>query len=107
MHLADLESGILGTNAIVGGGIALASGAVWAHTIRKKRRAAASPIWETEPPTRAYSTSPSTWPPSGRSPIVYFIENNLYAVATHISESCAIPRLAQHGLAHGAPPATR
>jgi 2-oxoisovalerate dehydrogenase E1 component len=34
-------------------------------------------------------------------PAVYFIENNLYAVATSVKEACAVERLAQCGLSHG------
>lgn len=102
MHLADLESGILGTNAIVGGGIALASGAVWAHTIRGNGGRGISFLGDgasNQGILHEAINMAALW----KVPIVYFIENNLYAVATHIRESCAIPRLAQHGLAHGVP----
>ncbi|MFA6506433.1 MAG: thiamine pyrophosphate-dependent enzyme, partial [Treponemataceae bacterium] len=102
MHLADLESGILGTNAIVGGGIALASGAVWAHTIRANGGRGISYLGDGASNQGILHESmnmAALW----KVPIVYFIENNLYAVATHTRESCAIPRLAQHGLAHGLP----
>ena len=106
MHLADLESGILGTNAIVAGGVAAATGAAWAHAIDARAG---------EPGGIAVSflgdgatnqgviheamNMAALW----KIPVVYVIENNLYAVATSVRESCAVERLAQCGASHGIP----
>ena len=58
MHIADFSKGNLGANAIVGGGIPIATGgALWRW-----------PSSATAPATRAPSTSPSTWRRFGSSP---------------------------------------
>lgn len=107
MHLADLESGILGTNAIVAGGVAAATGAAWALAMDGMAGRAAPGIAVSFLGDGATNQGiiheamnmAALW----KIPVVYVIENNLYAVATSVRESCAVERLAQCGASHGIP----
>lgn len=102
MHLADKETGVLGTNAIVAGGVALATGAAWAHRLRGNGGKAVSFLGDgatNQGVIHEAMNMAALW----KIPVVYFVENNLYAVATPVSESCAVQRLAQCGTSHGLP----
>lgn len=102
MHLRWTEAGALGTNAIVGGGVPMATGVAWA----KKRRGqgdvvvtffgdgAASAGAVTESMNLA-----ALW----SLPICFFIENNFYAVATTVAEATRETRVSSRGLAFGIP----
>ncbi|MGX5666621.1 alpha-ketoacid dehydrogenase subunit alpha/beta [Rhizobium daejeonense] len=102
MHLRWAESGNLGTNAIVGGGVPMAAGAAWAH-----KRAGTGDVVYTyfgDGATNIGSVLETmniaaAW----RLPICFFIENNRYAVSTHVDEVTAEPRLSSRGLAFGIP----
>lgn len=102
MHLRWAEAGNLGTNAIVGGGVPMAAGAAWAH-----KRAGTGDVVYTyfgDGATNIGSVLETmnlaaTW----KLPLCFFIENNRYAVSTHIEESTAEPRLSSRGLAFGIP----
>jgi len=102
MHLADKETGVLGTNAIVAGGVALATGAAWAHKLRGSGGMAVSFLGDgasNQGVIHEAMNMAALW----KIPVVYYVENNLYAVATAVSESCAVTRLAQCGTSHGLP----
>ena len=102
MHLRWAESGNLGTNAIVGGGVPMAAGAAWAH-----KRAATGDVVYTyfgDGATNIGSVLETmniaaAW----KLPICFFIENNRYAVSTTVEESTAEIRLSSRGLAFGIP----
>lgn len=100
MHLADRDSRCLGTNAIVAGGVPCATGAAWAEKLKRRQHCAVAfmgdgalgqgVVHEVMNMAAVFAV-----------PVIYFIENNLYAVATHVAEAFAVEHLAQHGLAHG------
>lgn len=102
MHLQWLEAGAIGTNAIVGGGVPLASGSAWANRHAKTKNVAVTyfgdgavnigPVLETMNLAAAWQL-----------PLCFFIENNRYAVSTHIDEVTAEPRLAARGQAFNIP----
>jgi 2-oxoisovalerate dehydrogenase E1 component len=102
MHLRWTEAGNLGTNAIVGGGVAMAAGAAWSH-----RRAGTGDVAFNYFGDGAINIGSvletmnlaAAW----KLPLCFFIENNLYAVATHVDEVTAEPRLSSRGLAFGIP----
>jgi len=102
MHLRWAESGNLGTNAIVGGGVPMAAGAAWAH-----RKAGTGDVVYTyfgDGATNIGSVLETmniaaAW----KLPICFFIENNRYAVSTHVDEVTAESRLSSRGLAFGIP----
>ncbi|SDE99859.1 alpha-ketoacid dehydrogenase subunit alpha/beta [Limimaricola pyoseonensis] len=102
MHLRWSEAGNLGTNAIVGGGVPMAAGAAWAH-----RRAGKGDVVYTYFGDGAVNIGSvletmniaAAW----KLPICFFIENNRYAVSTHVEECTAEPRLSSRGQAFGIP----
>ncbi|HZV17209.1 MAG TPA: thiamine pyrophosphate-dependent enzyme [Sphingobium sp.] len=102
MHLRWAEAGNLGTNAIVGGGVPMAAGAAWAH-----KRAGTGDVVFTYFGDGAINIGSvletmnlaAAW----KLPLCFFIENNRYAVSTHVEEVTAEPRLSARGLAFGIP----
>lgn len=102
MHLQWLEAGAIGTNAIVGGGVPLAAGSAWANRHAKTNNVSVTyfgdgavnigPVLETMNLAAAWQL-----------PLCFFIENNQYAVSTHVDEVTAEPRLAARGQAFNIP----
>lgn len=96
MHLQWIEAGAMGTNAIVGGGVPLAAGFAWAH--KHAKTDAVSVTYFGDGAINIGSTLEtfnlaSAW----KIPICFFVENNFYAVSTHVSESTGEPRLSARG----------
>lgn len=102
MHLRWDEAGVLGTNAIVGGGVPMAAGAAWAH-----RRAGTGDVVVSYFGDGAVNIGSvlETMNLAGAwaLPLCFFIENNRYAVATTVEESTAEPRLSSRGQAFNIP----
>jgi 2-oxoisovalerate dehydrogenase E1 component len=102
MHLRWADSGNLGTNAIVGGGVPMAAGAAWAH-----KQAGSGDVVYTYFGDGAVNIGSvletmniaAAW----KLPICFFVENNRYAVSTHVEEVTAETRLSARGLAFGIP----
>ena len=100
MHLQWHEAGAIGTNAIVGGGVPLAAGSAWAH--RRAGTDAVSITYFGDGAINIGSTL-ETFNLAGawKLPICFFVENNQYAVSTHVSEVTAEPRLSGRGPGFG------
>ncbi len=100
MHLQWVEAGAIGTNAIVGGGVPLAAGSAWAH-----KHAGTDDVAVTyfgDGATSIGSTLETMNLAGAWSlPLCFFIENNLYAVSTHVSEVTAETRLSGRGPGFG------
>ncbi|HEY2642931.1 MAG TPA: thiamine pyrophosphate-dependent enzyme [Galbitalea sp.] len=102
MHLQWFEAGALGTNAIVGGGVPLGAGNAWSQ-----KHAGTSDITVSyfgDGATNIGSVLEtmnltSAW----KLPLAFFIENNLYAVSTHVSEATGEPRLSARALGFNIP----
>ncbi|TPW72939.1 thiamine pyrophosphate-dependent enzyme [Schumannella sp. 10F1B-5-1] len=102
MHLQWFEAGALGTNAIVGGGAAMAAGNAWAQrhsgttdlTINYFGDGAAQIGSVLESMNLA-----ATW----KLPVCFFIENNMYAVSTRSDEISADTRFSVRGQGFGIP----
>ena len=81
MHLYDPESGNVGTNAIVGGGIPIASGAAFAEQFRATGNVALSYFGDGAVSIGSFHEGinlAAVW----KLPAIFVIENNLYAVST-------------------------
>jgi 2-oxoisovalerate dehydrogenase E1 component len=96
MHLRWAEAGAMGTNAIVGGGVPQAAGFAWAN--RQAGTDAVSVTYFGDGAVNIGSTLEtfnlaSAW----RLPVCFFIENNQYAVSTHVNEATGEPRLSARG----------
>jgi 2-oxoisovalerate dehydrogenase E1 component len=102
MHLRWVEAGALGTNAIVGGGVPLATGVAWACKRRAAGDVAFTFLGDGAVNTGAVPESlnlAALW----SLPICFFIENNGYAVSTTLAEETREGRLSSRGLAYGIP----
>jgi 2-oxoisovalerate dehydrogenase E1 component len=102
MHLQWLEAGALGTNAIVGGGAAIAAGNAWAQKHSGTTDVSINYFGDGASQIGSVLESmnlAAAW----RLPVMYFIENNLYAVSTHADEVTADPRFSVRGQGFGVP----
>ncbi len=99
MHLRCPEAGFLGSNAIVAGGIPLATGAAFAEKRLGTGNIVVSFFSDGAVNQGAFHEAcnfAATWD----LPILFFIENNFYSVATHTDSVCAVSVLAQRALAY-------
>lgn len=102
MHLRYPEAGVYGSNAIVGGNPSHAVGYAFADKLNKRPDISVTffgdgamqsgAAYEAMNLAALYST-----------PTVFFVENNLYAVSTHVSEQTREARLSARGLSLGVP----
>ncbi|MDN3496244.1 thiamine pyrophosphate-dependent enzyme [Planococcus sp. APC 4015] len=102
MHLQWLEAGALGTNAIVGGGAPLATGTAWAQKHSGTSDVSINYFGDGASQIGSVLESmnlAAAW----KLPVMYFIENNLYAVSTHAEEVTADPRFSVRGQGFGIP----
>ena len=100
MHLQWLEAGAIGTNAIVGGGVPPAAGSAWAH--RKAATDAVTVTYFGDGAINIGSTLETLNLAAAWSlPLCFFVENNQYAVSTHVSEVTGEPRLSGRGPGFG------
>ncbi len=102
MHLCDPKIGVLGTNAIVGGGIPLATGSAFAEKYNNTGNIVASFFSDGAVNQGAFHEAlnlAGLW----KLPILYVLENNLYAVATHVRESSPVDEISIRAAAYGMP----
>ncbi|MBT5248210.1 MAG: MFS transporter [Microbacteriaceae bacterium] len=102
MHLQWHEAGALGTNAIVGGGVPLAAGNAYAQSLSGTTDMTVTyfgdgavnigSVLESMNLTAAWDI-----------PLIFFIENNLYAVSTTVEEATRESRLSGRGVGFGIP----
>jgi len=100
MHLYDAASGNLGSNAIVGGGIPLATGAAWAEKLRGHDTVVVSNFGDgaiNQGCLHEVANMAALWD----VPIIYLVENNFYAVGTGTGESSCVEDLALRSLGYG------
>ncbi|NYE19558.1 alpha-ketoacid dehydrogenase subunit alpha/beta [Microbacterium immunditiarum] len=102
MHLQWLEAGALGTNAIVGGGAPAATGHAWAQKHSGTTDISINCFGDGSSQIGSVLESfnlAAAW----KLPVLYFIENNLYAVSTHADEVTADSRFSVRGQGFGIP----
>ncbi len=99
MHLRHHESGFLGSNAIVAGGLPLAAGAAYAEKFSGSGNVVICYIGDGAVNQGAFHEAcnlAGLW----SLPLIVFVENNRYAVATPVGESCAVEHLSQRAAAY-------
>jgi 2-oxoisovalerate dehydrogenase E1 component len=102
MHLKWQEAGAMGTNAIVGGGVPQAVGFAWSH--RQAGTGDVSVAYFGDGAMNIGSVLESlNLAAAWRLPVLFFVENNQYAVATTVAESTAEVRLSARGPGFGIP----
>lgn len=110
MHLQWLDAGALGTNAIVGGGVPLAAGNAWAQRHDAVVADRSKDSLDTGVTVTYFGDGASNIGSTLETfnlaaawdlPLCFFIENNLYAVSTHVNDVTGDPRLAARGPGFG------
>jgi TPP-dependent pyruvate/acetoin dehydrogenase alpha subunit len=102
MHLADNSVGIIGESAIVGGGIPLATGCGLSAKVRRTDQIALCFFGDGAVNQGTFHESlnmAALW----RLPVIYFCENNGYAITTSIARSHGQPEIARRADGYGMP----
>jgi len=101
-HMCALEIGFLGTNGITGGGIPIATGAALAAQYRGEARVVLCFLGDGAANQGTFHESlnmAAIW----NLPVVYFIENNRYAMSMPIERATRVTDLARRAEAYGIP----
>ena len=102
MHLADNSVGIIGESSIVGGGIPLATGAALSATVRGTDQASLCFFGDGAANEGAFTESmnmAAIW----NLPVIFFCENNHYALSTPVVSSHGQPDIARRADGYGIP----
>lgn len=103
MHIADFDKGNLGANAIVGGGIPIATGAALSIKLRKRTGQVAVSFFgdgaSNEGTFHESLNMAGVW----KLPIIYVCENNGYGISVPAWQSTAVKDIAQRGAAYEIP----
>jgi len=102
MHIAEVDIGILGADAIVAAGIPIAGGAALSAQMRGTDQVTLCFFGDGATNTTRFHEGvnlASIW----KLPIVYVIENNVYAETTPVSYAANIPNIADRAVAYGIP----
>ena len=102
MHIADVNIGMLGAIAIVGGGITIATGAGISAQMRGTDQVSICFFGDGASNRGTFHESinlASVW----KLPVVYVVENNLYGESTHQRDVMNITNIADRAVAYGIP----
>ncbi len=105
MHIADVDAGNLGANAIVGGGIPIAVGAALAAKMQKNGRIAVSFFGDSATNEGVFHESlnfAAVW----KLPVVFVCENNGYGISVPQWESTAVRDLSVRAASYNIPGVT-
>jgi pyruvate dehydrogenase E1 component alpha subunit len=105
MHIADVDTGNLGANGIVGGGIPIAAGAALAQKLRNTDNVAVSFFGDGATNEGAFHEGlnlAAVW----SLPAIFICENNGYGMSMSSSLSMAVPRVSDRAAAYGMPGVT-
>jgi pyruvate dehydrogenase E1 component alpha subunit len=102
MHIADFGRGMLGANAIVGGGIALATGAALAASVRDSRQVAVAFFGDGAANQGVLHESlnlAAIW----SLPVIFVCENNGFAESTPAAYATSVTDVASRAAGYGIP----
>jgi pyruvate dehydrogenase E1 component alpha subunit len=105
MHIADVETGNLGANGIVAGGIPIATGAALASKLMKKGTVVVSFFGDgalNEGAFHEAANMAAIW----KLPVIFVCENNKYGMSNSTEKAFALENLADRGLGYGIPGVT-
>jgi pyruvate dehydrogenase E1 component alpha subunit len=105
MHIADVETGNLGANGIVAGGVPMAAGVGLSIQLQKQDRVVLVFFGDGAANEGAFHESlniASIW----NLPVIYFCENNQYAMSMAIQKSAKVKNLSQRAAAYTIPGVT-
>ncbi len=102
MHIADFSKGNLGANAIVGGGIPIATGAGLAIKMQNLPNVAVSFFGDGASNEGTFHESlnmASVW----KLPVIYVCENNGFGMTTPTWQACSVENIADRAAGYGMP----
>jgi pyruvate dehydrogenase E1 component alpha subunit len=102
MHIADVAGGNLGANGIVAGGIPIATGVGLSLKMRRDPRVCLTFFGDGAANEGAFHEAlnmAAIW----TLPVVFFCENNTYAMSMHVARALPIPNIADRAAAYGMP----
>ena len=102
MHIADMKSGNIGANGVVGGGYPLSCGAALTQKYHKTGKAVlcfAGDGSTNEGNFHEALNLASVW----KLPVVFFVENNLYGMSTPIEKHMNIENISDRAASYGIP----
>jgi pyruvate dehydrogenase E1 component alpha subunit len=102
MHIADVATGNLGANGIVGGGLPIAVGAALAIKKQKRDDVAMCFFGDGASNEGAFHEAlnmAAVW----KLPVVFVCENNKYGMSVSIERSMSVPNVADRAAAYGMP----
>lgn len=102
MHLADSSVGIVGESAIVGGGIPIATGCAMSAQVRQTDQVGLCFFGDGASNQGTFHESinmAAVW----KLPVIYFCENNRYAITTPLVKSHGQPDIAKRAEGYGIP----
>jgi pyruvate dehydrogenase E1 component alpha subunit len=105
MHIADVEGGNLGANGIVAGGIPIATGVGLSLKMRRDPRVCLTFFGDGAANEGAFHEAlnmAAIW----TLPVVFFCENNTYAMSMHVKRAFPIANIADRAAAYGFPGVT-
>lgn len=105
MHIADVATGNLGANGIVGGGLPLATGAALAIKQRKGKEVAVCFFGDGANNEGAFHESANiaaVW----KLPVIFVCENNQYGMSVSTARSTAVADIATRAIAYNMPGVT-
>jgi len=100
MHLRDKQAGFFGSNAIVAGGIPLATGTAFTEKYNKTGNVVVCFFGDGAINQGAFHEAcnlAGLW----KLPVIFVLENNEYAVATKVDNSCAVAELSIRAASYG------
>lgn len=105
MHIANVEGGNLGANAIVGDGIAIAVGAALGSRVKETDQVSLTFFGDGAMGTGVFHEA-ANMAAVLKLPVIFMCENNQYAVSTSVDYSAPVPLLSDRALAYGIPSIT-
>lgn len=102
MHLISLEAGVMGTSAVVGGTVPHAAGAALTFRMRGTDSVAVVSSGDGAVEEGVYHET-LNFAALRKLPVIFVVENNLYATNTHIRDRQALPEIHRHAERFGMP----
>lgn len=105
MHIADFTKGNLGANAIVGGGIPIATGAALAAKLQQNDKIAVSFFGDGASNEGIFHESlnlAAVW----KLPVIFICENNEYGISVPVSQSTSVENISDRAIGYGIPGVT-
>ncbi|HNZ62739.1 MAG TPA: thiamine pyrophosphate-dependent dehydrogenase E1 component subunit alpha [Bacillota bacterium] len=102
MHIADFNKGNLGANAIVGGGLPIATGAALAQKMQKKNHVTVCFFGDGASNQGTFHESinlASVW----KLPVIYVCENNEFGMTVPVSQSTSVRNISDRAKGYGIP----